>query len=124
MNRDVSHAEARRIARWFQVSLPRVGYEMSLGEGRWIRSTGHAQFGWFESTATQPFTIVCRCEGTCPPSCPNVAMADCTRTACTNKVGDAPGVHRDTKALYCIPCARRINEDCGEQLVTWEKPAR
>lgn len=76
-HRDVSHDEAKRIAARFKVSLPRVGYEMSLGEGRWIRSTGHAQFGWFDSRAKQPFTIVCRCDETaerCPDSCPNADL--------------------------------------------------
>lgn len=73
-SRAVSHAEAKRIAKRFGVRLPRVGYEMSLGDGRWLASTGHSQFGWFESRAKTPFEIRCHCTGTnCVAECPVLA---------------------------------------------------
>lgn len=49
-----------------------------------------------------------------------VADRKCHRTACTNLVGEQPGVHRDTKDLYCLPCARRINEANKENLILWK----
>ena len=60
-HREVSLAEAKRIAAKFNVKLPRVGYEMSLGSGMWLVSTGHFQFGWFESKEKHPFEVRCRC---------------------------------------------------------------
>lgn len=50
--------QARKLAKREGVKLPRVGYEMSLGNGRWLRSTGHAQFGWFENNAKTPYELV------------------------------------------------------------------
>lgn len=50
------------------------------------------------------------------------ATQKCTRTACTNQIGEHPAIHRDSKKYYCIPCARRINEACGEDVVTWKAP--
>lgn len=78
--RQVSAAEARKIAKQYGVKLPRVGYEMSIGNGRWIRSAGHSQFGFFEQPkGTKPYSIVCRCHAgslmrelpACPVECPN-----------------------------------------------------
>jgi hypothetical protein len=60
-SRAVGRAEAERIAKRFDVRLPRVGYETSLGDGRWLSSTGHFQFGWFSSRAKTPFEVRCRC---------------------------------------------------------------
>lgn len=77
MTRGVSAAQARKIAKSFGVRLPSVGYEMSLGGRRWIRSTGHADFGWFESTARQPFEIVCACDETLRRGEPRGCTADC-----------------------------------------------
>lgn len=74
---DVTAHKARKIAKQFGVKLPRVGYEVSLGDGRWIRSTGHAQFGWFDSAAKHPFTIVCRCDETLRPGEPRGCTATC-----------------------------------------------
>lgn len=76
-HRPVTHAEARRIAKRFGVRLPRVGYEMSLGGGMWLASTGHAQFGWFESTAKTPFEVRCRCYDALLPSEPCRHVATC-----------------------------------------------
>ncbi len=76
-SRAIGHAEARRIAQRFGVRLPRVGYEMSLGNGRWLRSTGHFQFGWFESRARTPFEVRCRCSDTLRPGEPRGCVAGC-----------------------------------------------
>lgn len=43
----VAASDALRIAQAYEVPVPRVGYEVSLGNGLWLQSTGHAQFGWF-----------------------------------------------------------------------------
>lgn len=77
VTREISRAEARRIAKQYGVRLPRIGYEMSLGDGRWLSSTGHAQFGWFGSHAKQPFTITCRCDETLRPGEPRGCAATC-----------------------------------------------
>ncbi len=70
MRRDVDFHEARRIARRFKVRLPRVGYEVCLGDGVWLASSGHFQFGFFEKPAdTKPFNVRCR-HDTCPTTCP------------------------------------------------------
>ncbi len=66
-SRPVGRTEARRIAKRFDVRLPRVGYEISLGDGRWLSSTGHFQLGWFESRAKAPFEVRCRCSDTLRP---------------------------------------------------------
>lgn len=77
-SRDIDYAEARRIARQFEVKLPRVGYEMSLGNGRWLSSTGHAQFGWFDKPdSTKPFSVRCRCDETLRPNEPRGCEASC-----------------------------------------------
>lgn len=94
-DRPVSAAEARRIAKSAGVKLPRVGYEMSLGNGRWISSAGHSDFGFFDKPkGTKPFSIKCRCEDTsasgetlrpwekaraCPIECPNAPPAGVTQ---------------------------------------------
>lgn len=75
--REVSASEARKIAKRFGVRVPRVGYEMSLGDGRWLSSTGHAQFGWFESTAGKPYVVRCRCNEELRPGEPRGCTADC-----------------------------------------------
>ena len=81
--RDVDVKEAKRIAKSFGVKLPRVGYEMSLGDRRWLRSNGHAQFGFFDKPAdTKPFCVMCRCDETlrpneprgCTTTCPNAGL--------------------------------------------------
>jgi len=76
-SRAVSHAEAKRIAKRFGVRPPRVGYEMSLGDGRWLSSTGHFQFGWLESRAKTPFAVRCRCSDTLRPGEPRGCAAGC-----------------------------------------------
>ena len=76
-NRAVNRAEAERIAKQFGVSLPRVGYEMSLGNGRWLSSTGHFQLGWFESQTKTPFEVRCRCSDTLRLGEPRGCAAEC-----------------------------------------------
>lgn len=85
-DRQVSKAEASRIAKRHGVRLPRPGYEMSLGNGRWISSNGHAQFGFFEKPkGTKPFSITCRCDENintrtaCPVECPNAPPPGVTK---------------------------------------------
>lgn len=75
--REVSATEARAIAKQFAVRMPRVGYEISLGEGRWLGSTGHHQFGWFERGNRKPFEVRCRCEGELRRGEPRGCRADC-----------------------------------------------
>lgn len=70
MHRNVGLCEARRIARRFEVKLPKVGYEVSLGDGTWLGSNGHFQFGFFEKPVdTMPFNVRCR-HDECPATCP------------------------------------------------------
>lgn len=57
IDRDLTSRAAGKLAREYGVRLPRVGYEVSLGNGLWIASTGHAQFGWFESRAKTPYRL-------------------------------------------------------------------
>lgn len=66
--RQVSAKEARKIARRYGVKLPRMGYEVALGGGLWLGSTGHAQFGWVATPASQPYLVTC--PGECAASCP------------------------------------------------------
>jgi len=54
---DLSVREARKLAKAEGVKLPRVGYEVSLGDGRWIASTGHFQFGWIGRAPKAPFVL-------------------------------------------------------------------
>jgi hypothetical protein len=76
--RDVSATEAKRIAKRFGVRVPRVGYEVSLGDKRWLSSTGHAQFGWFERPAVKaPFEVKCRCDEELRRGEPRGCAADC-----------------------------------------------
>lgn len=75
--RYLTAAEARRVARQFKVKVPRVGYEMSLGGGRRLNSTGHFQFGWIGSAAPQPFSLTCRCDETLRPNEPRGCEATC-----------------------------------------------
>lgn len=76
--REVSAREARAIAKRFGVRVPRVGYEMSLGGGRWLGSTGHAQFGWFERLACKmPYEVKCRCDEELRPGEPRGCTVDC-----------------------------------------------
>lgn len=56
-SQNLTTRQARKLAREHGVRLPRVGYEISLGNGLWLASTGHADFGWFESTAPTPFRL-------------------------------------------------------------------
>lgn len=78
LTRQITTNEARRVARRFQVKLPRTGYEVSLGDGRWLSSTGHAQFGWFDKPAgTKPFSLTCRCDETLRRGEPRGCTADC-----------------------------------------------
>lgn len=76
-SRAVTLAEARCIAKRFGVKLPRVGYEMSLGDGMWLTSTGHFQFGWFGAAAKTPFYVSCRCFDTLRPGEPRGHVATC-----------------------------------------------
>jgi hypothetical protein len=70
VRRDVGLREARRIAKCSGVRLPKVGYEVSLGDGVWLSSNGHFQFGFFEKPAgTKPFNVRCR-HSECPAMCP------------------------------------------------------
>lgn len=47
-------------------------------------------------------------------------MNRCTRAACRVEIDERhTAYHRDTKAPYCIKCARKINEAAGEKLVPW-----
>lgn len=58
------------MARVFRVRIPRVGYEVSLGDGAWLGSNGHFQFGFFEKPeGTKPFHVRCR-HDRCPKICP------------------------------------------------------
>ena len=75
--REVSATEARKIAKRFGVRVPRVGYEVSLGSGRWLGSTGHAQFGWFERSSKKPFDVRCRCDEELRRGEPRGCAADC-----------------------------------------------
>lgn len=52
---------------------------------------------------------------------PAETMPKCARSACAAEAYSS-AIHRDTGARYCIPCARRINEACGEQVVPWTVP--
>lgn len=83
-HRYLALAEARAIARRFSVSLPRVGCEVSLGDGRWLSSTGHAQFGWFgrdDVPSRAPFSVRCRCEESLRPGEPRGCTAECPARA-------------------------------------------
>lgn len=75
--REVSAREARAIAKRFGVRMPRMGYEVSLGDGRWLGSTGHHQFGWFERSAQKPFEVRCRCDEELRRFEPRGCTADC-----------------------------------------------
>jgi len=56
--RDLTLKEARKLAREFKVKLPRMGYQVSLGNGQWLASSGHFQFGTFsQSKDTKPFYL-------------------------------------------------------------------
>ena len=57
IDKDLSAYAARKVAKQYHVRLPRVGYEVSLGNGLWLASTGHFQFGWFGSGAKTPFRL-------------------------------------------------------------------
>lgn len=85
-SRAVSRAEAKRIAKRFGVHLPRVGYETSLGDGRWLSSTGHFQFGWFSSGAKTPFETRCRCSDMSRPGEPRGCEAGCPVSAAQAKL--------------------------------------
>lgn len=54
---DLSDAEARALAREHGVRVPHTGYEVALGNGLWLASAGHHQFGWFGSHAPTPFRL-------------------------------------------------------------------
>ena len=49
--------KAGKLACEHGVRLPRVGYEVSLGNDLWIQSTGHSDFGWFDSKASTPYRL-------------------------------------------------------------------
>jgi hypothetical protein len=49
--------KAHKLARDNGIHTPRVGYEVSLGNGLWLQSTGHSDFGWFASNATTPYRL-------------------------------------------------------------------
>lgn len=70
VRRDIDEREARRVAQSFGVRMPRVGYEVSLGNGAWLSSNGHFQFGFFEKPEdTKLFHVRCR-HDPCPETCP------------------------------------------------------
>lgn len=84
VSRELTVQEAQAIARRFKVKLPKMGYEVSLGAKRWLRSTGHSDFGWFDKPPdTKPYELTCRCDEElrpreprgCPKDCPNYQEA-------------------------------------------------
>jgi hypothetical protein len=48
-------------------------------------------------------------------------MIQCSRKVCQVELEDIThtAIHKHTKLPYCIRCARMINRDCGEAVVTW-----
>jgi hypothetical protein len=58
IDRDLTLREARKLAKVHSIRLPRVGYEVSLGNGLWLAASGHFQFGTFAlSPHTKPFRV-------------------------------------------------------------------
>jgi hypothetical protein len=56
IDRDLTLREARKLAKVLNIRLPRMGYEVSLGNGLWLAASGHHQFGTFElSPHTKPY---------------------------------------------------------------------
>jgi hypothetical protein len=51
---DLSAAKARKVAKAYKVKMPRCGYEVSLGNGLWLASAGHFQFGAFGLSKNTP----------------------------------------------------------------------
>lgn len=54
---ELTLSQARKVAKSYGIRLPRVGYEVATGDGLWLASTGHFQFGWFASKAKTPYTL-------------------------------------------------------------------
>jgi len=54
---DLTKHAARKVAKAYGIRLPRVGYEIATGDGLWLASTGHFQFGWFENKAKTPYRL-------------------------------------------------------------------
>lgn len=47
-------------------------------------------------------------------------MMQCSRKVCQVELDVThAAIHKHTKLPYCIRCARMINRECNEDLVTW-----
>jgi hypothetical protein len=58
IDRDLTLREARKLAKVHNIRLPRMGYEVSLGNGLWLTASGHHQFGTFTlSPHTKPYRV-------------------------------------------------------------------
>jgi hypothetical protein len=53
----------------------------------------------------------------------NHTLARCARAACQKFIGQhGGGRHKDTGWRYCWPCARKINEACGQTMIPFAEP--